>query len=121
MAPSDQEWGKFSGIKDPDGNTWWIVSTPKEATGSSERPPALSPYLSLKNAAGFADFIKKVFNAEEKLRKLAPDGVSIFHAEAAISESIIMFSEGQENNYYKWPLDSYFWHFFLKFSLYLEA
>jgi PhnB protein len=29
MEPSDQEYGRTCGVKDPHGVTWWITSTPK--------------------------------------------------------------------------------------------
>lgn len=29
MPPSDQEYGRSGGVKDPCGNTWWITTTPK--------------------------------------------------------------------------------------------
>lgn len=29
MEPTDQEYGRSCGVKDPSGNTWWITSTPR--------------------------------------------------------------------------------------------
>ena len=29
MPPSDREYGRSGGVKDPCGNTWWITSTPR--------------------------------------------------------------------------------------------
>ncbi len=30
MEPTDQEYGRSCGVKDPCGNTWWITATAKE-------------------------------------------------------------------------------------------
>ncbi len=57
--------------------------------------PAVMPYLILKNADGFLNFTKKVFNAEEKLKEMRSEKV-IMHAEINIDESVIMFAESTD-------------------------
>lgn len=47
------------------------------------------PYLILNNASEFLEFVKKVFNAKEKLKHLNDDQ-SIMHAEVVIGDSVIM-------------------------------
>jgi len=53
------------------------------------------PYLILKNAAGFLDFCKVVFDATEKLKHMR-DEATIAHAEIQIGESTIMFAEATD-------------------------
>jgi uncharacterized glyoxalase superfamily protein PhnB len=50
------------------------------------------PYLVLKDAEGFIDFITKVFGAEEKLRVNMDDG-SIMHCEYSVNGGTIMFGQ----------------------------
>jgi PhnB protein len=50
------------------------------------------PYLIVSDASELVDFLKKVFNAEEKYRMPKPNG-RIMHAEVRIGDSIIMLSE----------------------------
>ena len=52
----------------------------------------IMPYLVLRDAEGFIDFIKTVFNAEEKLRVNMPDG-SLMHGEFSINGGTIMLGE----------------------------
>lgn len=53
------------------------------------------PYLIVKNAAGFADFLQKVFDAKEALREMR-DEKCIKHAEARIGVCTIMFADSTE-------------------------
>jgi uncharacterized glyoxalase superfamily protein PhnB len=57
---------------------------------------AVMPYLILKNAEGFIDFTKKVFDAEILNKHLREDGHTIMHAEVNINGSVIMFAESTE-------------------------
>ena len=52
------------------------------------------PYLIVENASSFIDFVKHVFNAEEKKR--VPRGEGIMHAEVKIGDSTIMLSDVTE-------------------------
>ncbi len=52
----------------------------------------VSPYLVAKDAAGLLDFIKTVFNAEEKFIMPGPDGI-IMHGEVKIGECVIMLAD----------------------------
>jgi PhnB protein len=56
------------------------------------------PYLVVSDAEGFIDFIRTVFNAEEKLRVNTEDG-SVMHCEYSINGGTIMF--GQAGG--EWP------------------
>ena len=53
------------------------------------------PYLIIKNATGFFDFAKNVFNATEKM-KIMRDDHHIMHGELQIGESTIMFADSNE-------------------------
>lgn len=50
------------------------------------------PYMVLSDADAFIEFIKAVFNAEEKLRVPAEDR-SVMHAEYSINGGTIMFGQ----------------------------
>lgn len=50
------------------------------------------PYLILKNAAAFENFMKNVFDATEKYKAMRDDN-TIMHAEVRVGESVIMFAE----------------------------
>ncbi len=50
------------------------------------------PYLIVKDAARFMDFMKNVFSAEEKLR-IMRDENTIMHAEIKIGDSVIMLAD----------------------------
>lgn len=49
------------------------------------------PYLIVKDAEKFLEFLKKVFQATEKLKVPGPSG-GIMHAEVMIGDSTIMFA-----------------------------
>lgn len=53
------------------------------------------PYLIIKNATGFFDFMQKVFGVTEKMR-IMRDDTHIMHAELQIGESVIMFADSSE-------------------------
>jgi PhnB protein len=54
---------------------------------------AIMPYLMLNDAAAFAEFAKKVFNAELTYSVMREDGVTAMHCELQISGCTIMFCE----------------------------
>jgi len=81
-------------------------STAAAAAGSGEsqaksvhyqRPglTAITPYIIVRPAAQFMDFLKNTFNGIEQLRMPAPDG-TIMHAEVAIGNGAIEVSDGNE-------------------------
>jgi len=49
-------------------------------------------YLILDDAAGFLDFTREVFDAEEKYKEMRDEN-SIRHAEVRIGDSVIMFAQ----------------------------
>jgi len=53
------------------------------------------PYLIIKDAAGFMQFMKDVFDAEEKLKHMRDEN-TIMHAEIKIGDSVIMFADSTE-------------------------
>jgi PhnB protein len=57
---------------------------------------AIMPYLMLKNAAGFIEFTKTVFNADAGMQRMRDDVEIIMHAEIMISGSTIMFCQASD-------------------------
>jgi len=55
----------------------------------------IMPYLSVKDAPKFIEFIKEVFDADIKLIVPREDG-TIMHAEATIDQGTIMFTHANE-------------------------
>ena len=53
---------------------------------------AITPYLTVRNAAAAIEFYKRVFNAQERLRIGAP-GKQVGHAELTIGNGVIMLSD----------------------------
>ena len=111
MEPSDQSYGRASGAKDPFGTTWWITSVIKKAgdgegkeyqtlSGDKISIPAnyqgVMPYLLLKDAPKFSEFVQKVFDGKETLNVKRDDGTTIMHAEVSVEGYTIMFSEASE-------------------------
>jgi len=56
---------------------------------------AITPYIIVRPATQFMEFLKSCFNGIERLRMPAPDG-SIMHAEMAIGNGAIEVSDGNE-------------------------
>ena len=52
----------------------------------------VTPFLTLKDAAGAIEFYKKAFGAQERVRMPTPDG-KVAHAELQIGDSVVMLSE----------------------------
>lgn len=52
----------------------------------------VTPYITVKDAPGFIDFVQRAFDAKESERVTRPDG-GIMHAEVRIGDSPIMISE----------------------------
>lgn len=57
--------------------------------------PTVCPYLILKNARGFAEFLGTVFGGQLQEYMTKPDG-AILHAEVRVGNSMIMLSEASE-------------------------
>jgi uncharacterized glyoxalase superfamily protein PhnB len=56
---------------------------------------SVMPYLIIKNALGFFNFMQSVFGATEKM-KIMRDDNHIMHGELQIGESTIMFADSNE-------------------------
>jgi PhnB protein len=52
----------------------------------------LMPYLIIKDAAGFMQFMKDVFGAEEIIRHMRSEDI-IVHAEIKIGDCVVMFAD----------------------------
>lgn len=57
----------------------------------------VTPYLLIKDAAKFIDFMSSVFDAETTEQFMRPDG-KIGHTELRIGDSVIMLSEAMESH-----------------------
>lgn len=55
----------------------------------------LMPYLILKNAAGFKQFMQTVFGAEDQLTVPNPDG-AVMHGELRIGDAVVMYAEASD-------------------------
>ena len=53
---------------------------------------AITPYLTVRNAAAAIEFYQKVFGAKERLRMGAPGGL-VGHAELSIGDAVLMLSD----------------------------
>lgn len=53
---------------------------------------AVTPYLTVKDAAQAIEFYKRAFNARERVRMPGPDG-KVAHAELQFADSIVMIGE----------------------------
>ncbi|MCW7538177.1 VOC family protein [Aquabacterium sp. A7-Y] len=62
---------------------------------------AVTPYLTIRGAAGAIEFYKKAFGAVETLRMPSPDGL-ISHAEITINGAIVMLHDETD----QWPARS---------------
>ena len=74
------------------------MSAAEQKKGLPEHYSPIMPYLVVKDADGFIEFIKTVFGAEEKLRVNMPDG-SLMHGEYSINGGTIMLGQAGET----WP------------------
>jgi PhnB protein len=68
----------------------------KKVNAQPEGYNTVMPYLIVEGADKLADFLIKVFNADEKERLTSSDG-KILHSEYKIGDSIVMISEATEN------------------------
>lgn len=55
----------------------------------------VTPYLTVRDAVGLIEFLRKVFDAEQVERHDRPDG-TIMHAEVRIGDSMLMISDACE-------------------------
>ena len=73
------------------------MSASPESASSSVKPvpdgyPAISPYLSIRDAAAAMEFYKRAFGAKERLRLADPSG-RVMHAEIEIHGGVVMLGE----------------------------
>lgn len=64
----------------------------KSANPIPEGFRTLTPHLTVKNAAGYIEFLKRAFGAVEMNRAPAPGG-KLMHAQVRIGDSILMFND----------------------------
>jgi PhnB protein len=68
---------------------------PKAAPYQRPGMTAITPYIIVRPAAQFMEFLESAFHATEQLRMPAPDG-TVMHAEMAIGNGAIELSDGNE-------------------------
>jgi PhnB protein len=110
----DQFYGHREGtVVDPFGYTWHVSTLKEEmpveemhrrfrAMMESQRKPAVdpvpagfrtvTPYLVAQDAVSLIEFVKQVFDAEEKFRTIGPAGG--IHAEVRLGDSMLMIGGG---------------------------
>ncbi len=113
-APADYPYGDRRGkFADPFGHVWMVATHKHDVTAeqmkadwdrsvaaekASKPAPkpegfhSITPYLHVKGAAEFIDFLKRAFGAEELMRVHQPDG-TIAHAQMRVSGSIIELAD----------------------------
>jgi PhnB protein len=55
------------------------------------------PYLTIPRAGEFIEFVKKVFDAQEK-RRMGPPNGPVMHGEVKVGDSVIMFCDASDDN-----------------------
>jgi PhnB protein len=87
-GPIDQAYGdRDAVVRDPGGSTWCISSrgTGEHLTADT---PSLVPIFSVRNAAGYLDFMKQAFGAKEVFMHKDAEGV-VIHSRLRIGNSIL--------------------------------
>ena len=92
--PANREYGdREAGVRDPAGN-FWFIATHLGANGyKPEILQDLNTYFSVKESAGFLEFLEKAFYAEVIDKHLAGDQVA--HAKVRIGDAVVEASEGR--------------------------
>ena len=112
-APEDYPYGDRRGkFVDPFGHVWMVATHKQDVTAEQMKADwdrsvaaekakvvpkpegfhSVTPYLHVKGAAEFIDFLKRAFGAEELMRVHQPDG-TIAHAQMRVSGSIIELAD----------------------------
>ena len=93
-APANRDYGdREAGVRDPAGN-FWFIATHLGANGyKPEVLQDLNTYFSVKESAGFLEFLEKAFYAEVIDKHLAGDQVA--HAKVRIGDTVVEASEGR--------------------------
>ena len=76
----------------------------------------IMPYLVVKDAERFIDFLKDVFDADIRLIVPREDG-TVMHAEAVIDKGTIMFANANENYHHSLQVCLFFLHGQLHFMI----
>ena len=94
--PVEQPYGdREAGIADTSGNHWYL--TERRATDHiTPDTRTITPGFSGHNAAGFVDFMKQAFHAEEAFMHKSPAG-TVIHSRIRIGDSIIAVGEVHGN------------------------
>jgi PhnB protein len=93
--PANRDYGdREAGVRDPAGNLWFIST---HTAGKNFKPVTLqelNSYFSVKDSAGFLDFLEKTFHAETVDKHAGKDG-TIMHAKVRIGDTVVELSEGR--------------------------
>ena len=90
--PVEQSYGDYeASVADPSGNFWYITRI-RATDHRTEDTRTILPCLSLRGAAGFLEFAKQAFGAEEASVHKSPDG-TVVHARVHIGDSLLAFGE----------------------------
>jgi PhnB protein len=69
----------------------------------------IDPYIPIKGAATFIEFLKKAFDAREDFRVPNPDG-TLGHAEVRVGDSVLLMFDSSDN----WPATPAFLRIYVK-------
>jgi PhnB protein len=92
MEPVEQAYGdREAGVADVVGNHWYL--TERRATDHvTPDTRTITPGFSARNAAGFVDFMKQAFGAQEAYMHKSPKG-EVIHGRIRIGDSILAVGE----------------------------
>lgn len=101
LGPEGAAGSRFAFFADPDGNGWALQELRKPETAMRSIPggkSTVTPYVAVKGATRFLDFVEQTFATPEPLRVLNQDG-TIGHAEVHIGDSVVMTFDARP----EWP------------------
>lgn len=104
MEPGDAEYGdRFAGVTDPFGDVWYIATHKKDVPipsapqreaepAAHQRPGSIMPFMYSEDAAGAAEYYKRVFGATE-LHRITQRGGKVSHVTIAIGDTHLMLRD----------------------------
>ncbi|MGC1382319.1 MAG: VOC family protein [Candidatus Acidiferrales bacterium] len=89
---SDKPWGDRDGVVASPGGVAWCLSSRGKGEHLPADTPPIVPGFTVKDAAGYVEFMKRAFGATEVFMHKAPDG-TLIHGRVRIGDSILAGGE----------------------------
>jgi PhnB protein len=90
--PVEQSYGdREAGVADPSGNYWYLTQR-RQTEHTTPDTRTILPGFSGHNAAGFVEFMKQAFRAEEAFMHKSPTG-TVIHGRIRIGDSVLAVGE----------------------------